>query len=239
MDLRAATGRPHWLVIDEAHHLLPTPWQPIALAVPQQLNQLLLLTVHPGAVSADVLARINTVVAVGAQPGKTLEEFCKAARQHAPPSMGLNPEEVEVIVWRRGDVPRLVTPAPSHIERHRHIRKYAEGELPPERSFYFRGCEGKLKLRAQNLILFMQIADGIDDETWEHHRKRGDYSTWFRDAIKDRTLAEQASGIEADRKLSTSESRARIKAAIERRYALPAAAFLPLPGTDAPPRWSR
>ncbi|HMC67650.1 MAG TPA: HAD-IIB family hydrolase, partial [Mycobacteriales bacterium] len=45
LDLRVKTGRPHWLIIDEVHHLLPTSWQPASVALPQQLNQLLLLTV--------------------------------------------------------------------------------------------------------------------------------------------------------------------------------------------------
>ena len=27
-ELRDRTGRPHWLVVDEAHHLLPAEWEP-------------------------------------------------------------------------------------------------------------------------------------------------------------------------------------------------------------------
>jgi hydroxymethylpyrimidine pyrophosphatase-like HAD family hydrolase len=239
LDLRAGTGRPHWLVVDEAHHLLPTSWQPAALALPQQLNQLLLLTVHPAAVSADVLGLVDTVVAVGADPGQTLSEFCSATGVTRPPVDGLEPADDAVIVWRKGGgKPRVVKPAPSHIERRRHIRKYAEGELPPDRSFYFRGPAGKLNLRAQNLLLFMQLADGVDDETWQYHLGRGEYSDWFRRAIKDGELADEAAAVEKGRDLSAAESRARIKAAIEKRYTLPASPHLPLPGTDAAPRWS-
>ena len=76
--------------------------------------------------------------------------------------------------------------------RDRHKRKYAEGELGPDLSFYFRGPDGKLNLRAQNLMLFLQIAEGVDDHTWEHHRARGDYSDWFRHVIKDDELAREA-----------------------------------------------
>jgi hypothetical protein len=28
-------------------------------------------------------------------------------------------------------------------------------------------------------MIFLQIADGIDDATWEHHLRAGDYSAWF------------------------------------------------------------
>jgi hypothetical protein len=38
-------------------------------------------------------------------------------------------------------------------------------------------------------MLFVQIAEGIDDRTWMHHLKQGDYSAWFREIIKDRELA--------------------------------------------------
>jgi hypothetical protein len=62
---------------------------------------------------------------------------------------------------------------PSHSERRRHVRKYSAGELTEEQSFYFRGPEGKLKIRAQNLALFLQLGEGVDEETWLHHFARG------------------------------------------------------------------
>ena len=104
----------------------------------------------------------------------------------------------------------------------RHSRKYAEGELPEDRSFYFRGPEGKLRLRAQNLMVFLQMADGVDEETWLHHLRRGDYSRWFSRDIKNDVLGEEARKIEAESGLDARESRARIRAAIERLYTLPA-----------------
>ena len=39
----------------------------------------------------------------------------------------------------------------------------------------------------------MQIADGVDDDTWLYHLRAGDYSLWFHEGIKDDALAEQAS----------------------------------------------
>jgi HAD superfamily hydrolase (TIGR01484 family) len=98
-----------------------------------------------------------------------------------------------------------------------------EGQLGPDRSFYFRGPRGQLNLRAQNLILFNQIADGVDNETWLHHLRRGDYSRWFREGIKDPALAAEAETVERDRSLSARESRERIRSLIETRYGLPAA----------------
>jgi hypothetical protein len=130
----------------------------------------------------------------------------------------------EALVWDPsvGEDPFTMRITPSKLDRKRHQRKYSEGALPEDRSFYFRGPERKLNLRAQNLMLFLQIADGVDDATWLHHLHQGDYSQWFRDKIKDEGLAEAARHIERQTALSPSESRRLIKAAIEKQYTLPA-----------------
>ena len=118
--------------------------------------------------------------------------------------------------------PLRARPLPARAEHRRHNRKYAEGELPPDRSFYFRGPEGKLNLRARNLIAFLQMAEGVGDETWEHHRRRGDYSRWIAEGIKDDALAEEARRIESMADATPVQSRALMRAAVERLYTLPA-----------------
>jgi hypothetical protein len=120
-----------------------------------------------------------------------------------------------------GEPPFRLQIAPPRGERRRHLRKYAEGNLGEDKSFYFRGPDGKLNLRAQNLVLFNQIAEGVDDETWLHHLRQRDYSRWFRDAIKDDALADEAARIEK-RQTGAAKSRAAIKTAIEERYTAPA-----------------
>jgi hypothetical protein len=143
-------------------------------------------------------------------------------------------ESGELLLWSPGGEgpPRKVKAYPGKTERRRHRRKYAEGELPPDRSFYFRGPEEKLNLRAQNLMMFLQMADGVDDETWEHHRQRGDYSQWFLDCVKDEDLASAAKQVEAMSDVSPDESRAMIRSAIERDYVVLPASQLPVPGAS-------
>ena len=135
------------------------------------------------------------------------------------------------MVWIRctAGVPRWVKPLRSRQMHKRHTRKYAEGDLGPERSFFFRGPTNDLNLRAQNLMLFLQIADGIDDRTWEHHLRAGDYSKWFRHQIKDVDLAREAAEVERDFDLDIAESRRRISEAVTSRYTSPAA---PEPGRE-------
>jgi hypothetical protein len=134
----------------------------------------------------------------------------------APPPKGLAPEAEEVLFWERsrGGAPVPVKALRPQQARNRHVRKYAEGELPKDFSFYFRGPDNKLNLRAQNLMLFAQIAEGVDDATWEHHRRIHDYSGWFRRVIKDDDLTAEAKAAESDSTLDPSESRRRIIEAI-------------------------
>jgi hypothetical protein len=133
------------------------------------------------------------------------------------------PGEGEVLLWRaEWPQPRIATLLGPKQAHKRHTRKYAEGELGTDRSFYFRGPSGVLNLRAQNLTIFRQIADGVDDATWQFHRRNGDYSRWMRDAIKDEDLARQVAIIERDAAVDARESRKRIAEAIGARYTAPA-----------------
>jgi hypothetical protein len=126
----------------------------------------------------------------------------------------------EALAWqpRGGGPPARVRVVPPRIEHKRHVRKYAEGELGEDRSFYFRGPDGRLNLRAQNLRLFLQVGEGVDDSTWEHHLRAHDYSRWIRAALKDEGLADDVSRIEDASGLPARESRARVRAVDEARY---------------------
>ncbi|HVR61943.1 MAG TPA: HAD family hydrolase [Polyangia bacterium] len=224
-DLRARTGRPHWLIIDEAHHVWPRERGPAAaVPAPAKAHNLVLITVHPEHVAPEALASVELAIAVGVEPARTLVEFARAI-DAAPP--GLPPEPLpagEALAWRprEGGPPFRFAIDPPRAERRRHIRKYAAGELGPDKSFYFRGPDQRLNLRAQNLQTFLQVADGVDDDTWQFHLGRGDYSAWFRDAIKDPALAAEAAAVERTARLDPAQSRARIKAAVHSRYTAPA-----------------
>jgi HAD superfamily hydrolase (TIGR01484 family) len=224
-ELRARTGRPHWIVVDEVHHLMPAAWSPAPLVLPKELTGMLYITVHPSSVAPALLESVDLLLAVGEGPDETIRAFCEAIGRAAPD--GLGPAELEkgeALAWlpRADRPPFRVRTTPPKSERRRHGRKYAEGNLGPDRSFYFRGPEGKLNLRAQNLMMFLQIADGVDGPTWLFHLQQGDYARWFRDQVKDGELAEVAEQTAAAPDLSAEESRARIRQAIEDRYTLPA-----------------
>ncbi len=215
--LRLRKARPHWVFIDEAHHMLPPEWQPVH-ELPVMWPGTFLITVHPDRIAAPAAAEVDTLLVLGQSVAETIARFRSRAGwpQLAEPPI---PDPGEVLLFRRdtAGATRLEV-IPPKATRRRHLRKYAEGKLGDDKSFYFRGPDGRLNLRAHNLELFVQMADGIDDATWLFHLRAGDYARWFRDAIKDEGLAAVAAGLEARPDIDASQSRKRIREAIEQRY---------------------
>jgi HAD superfamily hydrolase (TIGR01484 family) len=220
--LRATTARPHWIVIDEAHHLLPSTWEPSEETLVAHLDNIVLVTVHPDHVARPVLRLVDTLIVVGREPQATLNAFVRG-RGDGTIDLPAHAEDQKVAWLLRRDLPpvRFRSLEPT-ADRRRHQRKYAEGHLDEDRSFYFRGPEGRLNLRAQNLEFFLQLADGVDDETWLYHLRQHDVSRWFQHVIKDDSLAKEAADIESRDDLSAKDSRAAIRAAVEGRYTTPA-----------------
>ena len=223
LQLRLRTGRPHWIIVDEAHHMLSPEAPAHASELSKQFGGLVMVTVHPDQLSPAAVAKVELVIAVGDEPRERITMFSRQIGK-ATPSM---PEEEasaqKVLVWNVESTQATFVPRPTpQGERRRHIRKYAAGQLGEDKSFYFRGEENRLKLRAHNLSMFIQIAEGVDDATWLHHLQARDYSRWFREAIKDNELAEEVAEAEADPAPDAAVSRERILNAVERRYTAPA-----------------
>ena len=217
--MRAKTARPHWLVVDEAHHLMPTGSSFASSMLPQEIGGMILITVHPEHVAAPALALVDIAMATGDSAGETLRAFANAIKTSVRGDLPELTGPGEALVWflHQQSAPIIVKPLVAKAERRRHRRNYAQGELSPEQSFYFRGRDSKLNLRAQNLTTFLQFSDGVDDDTWLFHLQRGDYSRWFESVIKDEDLVASAREIERDAR-NVGESRARLKQAVESRY---------------------
>jgi hypothetical protein len=214
--LRVSTGRPHWIILDEAHHLIPNTVESHHFTA--DVSPSIIVPTRPGNLGAAALAAVRTVVGVGENAHQLVAEFCHTVGEAAPP-LGRMPNDTQVIVWARDSIeaPRLVVIGRPREEHLRHTRKYAEGRLGEDRSFYFSGPANALNLRAHNLATFLQLAQGVDDETWLFHLRRGDYTRWFRDSIKDNDLADEVESLESSD--DPVQSRASLSASVKRRYA--------------------
>ena len=218
--LRARTGGPGWIVIDEAHHLLPASWGLAPSTLPQRLGEIVLITYRPAEVAPAILSMMDIAVAVGPSAERTLADLAT--------TVGLSPPAVprtkrdEAIVWEKsaGAAPFAGVIVPARSARLRHLRKYAEGDVGPN-SFFFRGAAAKMNLRAQNLTSFCELASGVDDDTWVFHLRRRDYSAWIAEIIRDDDLARDVAEIEQASHLAPLESRRLVRDAIDGRYMLP------------------
>lgn len=226
LELRARTGRPHWIVVDEAHHvlLLPAEREQSQITIPEKLTNFVLITMEPHHVDPAVVRSVQRLIAVGECPGEAIRRFGDTCGQHAPEVPAGALKKGLALMWSRKDPGTVIQfeVAASEVQTSRHSRKYATAELTPDRSFYFRGPEDKLNLRAQNLMLFVQQMEGVDDETWLFHLRKGEYSKWFRQNIKSDDLADAAAEVEKLKSVSAEDSRKSIREVIEQRYTLPA-----------------
>jgi HAD superfamily hydrolase (TIGR01484 family) len=222
LECRARCGRPHWIAIDEAHHMLS------AGSLPDRREHLptntLLLTVHPERLPEHVLREVDDLLVVGEEPRSAFDSFARTLGV-PPPAVDAAPlASGRALHWSPRSSAEVVAlrTTPPKSERRRHRRKYASGALGEDKSFYFRGPKGALNLRAHNLAMFLQIADGVDEETWLHHLAQHDYSSWLRDAVKNAELADEVAAIEAQSHADAELSRRKVREAIERVYTLPA-----------------
>jgi hydroxymethylpyrimidine pyrophosphatase-like HAD family hydrolase/energy-coupling factor transporter ATP-binding protein EcfA2 len=222
--VRSSTGLPHWLIIDEAHHVLPTEGSPAADFVRPGAEGLALITLDAAELAPSVRPLPNVVASTelaAFHAGLRTVLAARASRNGALPVDGPALERGEAALAWLDPEPRAVRfrVTRRRVHHRRHVRKYTEGELPPERSFFFRGPAGALNLRAVNLARFVELAEGVDEATWAHHLTAGDYSAWLRQVIKDPELADEIAAIETAGG-APAESRRQVLERVRARYAV-------------------
>jgi HAD superfamily hydrolase (TIGR01484 family) len=207
-------GRPHWLFVEEAHYFVPAQ---ASISTKLLAEKTIFTTYLPGDMDPEIVGSCEHVIVTGAHI-QYLSQISNAVV--VPAEQKREDTDCHFLYWnRRTGETRLFRPlTPSHPHR-RHVRKYTDGDVGSANSFYFRGAHKKLNLKAHNLKLFLQMADGVDDETWFYHLRKGDYSRWFRHTLKDENLALEMERIEQDTSLSSQAGREVLHGLIERRYA--------------------
>jgi hypothetical protein len=213
--LRAETGAPHWVMIDEAHLLFPPGGSRSEAMFDFEWSGVCLVTNEPGEVAPEVVGVVGHVFSTSVE---TVTQTLPLLRPADVPGGPLEAGEALSIALREGRPDTVVRfrGARRSTSHQRHVKKYATGKLPPERAFHFRGARGALDLVAHNLETFTMLAKGVDEETWLHHLRSGDVSRWLRDHIRDTELAAEVQHLEDS--TDAVESRRAALAAIARRY---------------------
>ena len=214
INLRKSLGHPHWLLIDEAHHLIPSGANSILF---NALNNFMLISYSPDAMCSDILEQVGMVITIGDEAAYPIEQFCKIKKISAPKKTPKLKQGEACIYDLEEDktVPYVIKINEPRQLQQRHKRKYATGDMG-DNSFTFTGKARKLKLKANNLIMFVHIAEGIDDATWKFHLSNGDFINWFRNTVHDDELADIAQQTEKEK--SAEESKKKILAFINEKY---------------------
>lgn len=218
--LKRARARPHWLIVDEAHHYLPSSCEKTGRTLIKEGDGLVLATIDPAWLPPKVVAAMDYIVAFGSTavnllsrcPGTTL------------PSMSSipTPGPDQALLWSRAapnEVRLIRVDAPRH--RHeRHRGKYALGNVGDQHSFYFGWSPDGRVHRARNLAEFIAESAQLPDDVWVRHLRAGDIAAWFLHVIRDEELSRRAREVSNDQDLTSLESRKMIADAIRGRYAV-------------------
>ena len=117
-ELRARSGRPHWVVVDEIHHLLPAGDASEDLVPLGDAESVLHITERPNLVTREVLRETSLFIALGASAQTLLDEFCQVSGRERPVTRFALPRNGEALAWRPASPDarpfRLNIAAPQH-----------------------------------------------------------------------------------------------------------------------------
>ncbi|MDQ3024904.1 MAG: Cof-type HAD-IIB family hydrolase [Pseudomonadota bacterium] len=103
--LREATGRPHWILVDEATDLLAASAHADESATAAAENTIY-VSCEPAALAPDILGSVHGVVACGHGAGAMIDAFAAAVSWGKPVLPARAPHEHEALVWfRRSERP--------------------------------------------------------------------------------------------------------------------------------------
>ena len=99
-ELRAASGRPHWILVDEAHDLLPASAEADDSPATGAENTIY-VTDDPMALAPGILASVDGIAASGENAGETLDAFAAAVSWNMPALPQQRPREGQALLWFR------------------------------------------------------------------------------------------------------------------------------------------
>jgi hydroxymethylpyrimidine pyrophosphatase-like HAD family hydrolase len=223
--VRASTGRPHWLVLDEAQ--VPLARDTATLFEPAETGYCL-VTHRPQDLRPEALLAVDVLITMpGGEPAGHAADLIAAAgaMPHAAAAALLSEAEPgqAVLVSRERPGTGLVFSIGRRETAHmRHWHKYSGGQLSADRRFYFRrdrntptgtsaGSTGELE---------HELAHG-DDAIVAHHSEHADFSCWVAEVLGDPPLAAAIAEVEQAVRsgaASAVDGRSRLISVIHDRY---------------------
>ncbi|MGV6394096.1 HAD-IIB family hydrolase [Pseudomonas caspiana] len=215
-DLRRVSGRPYWLIVDEAHYMLPhcAVWPPGFLGNMGAI----IVALDFDQVCPAVLDGVNVLVTLGSTARELVEQFAKHIQRRCPDFPERSPGPEYACLWDLHDGAEVVllkqlSPMQKH---HRHSGKYVAGDVGAWHAFRFPA----LGQNASNLTEFLSLSTRLEDSALRDYMSAGDFSKWFREVIRDDVLANKTHQVETDATLAPKEALKQISHLVHSRYHL-------------------
>jgi hypothetical protein len=100
-EMRVRTGRPHWVILDEGHHLMPVMQRAIEDGPVRGLTGAILIAMQPDELPPSVLCSLDTIIATGDKQKEAVRKFSAACNQPCPPFPESTAEQGEALLWSR------------------------------------------------------------------------------------------------------------------------------------------
>jgi hydroxymethylpyrimidine pyrophosphatase-like HAD family hydrolase len=199
---RRSTGLPHRIVVDEAHYFLHDP--SVAELLDLDLSAYILVTYRPSGLHSSLRSAIEGVIAKRLTDTDELRalirmfgdkndesEWKSALKSLTANQAALLPgiEEAEGKLKRFEMQPRMT----SHI---RHRTKYFDVPMPAADGFLFTRNGEPVAGPARTLKDFIWLLGNSSLEVLEGHVRRGDFSRWTKNILRDNRLAAIVSDVE-------------------------------------------
>ncbi|WP_431210591.1 hypothetical protein ACQ86N_32080 [Puia sp. P3] len=107
VQLRKDYSRPHWLILDEAHHLVPSPSGMPTAKMPSDFSNFIVVSTSPHALHGEAMSKIGMIITIGENSGYPFEQFGQLVGEEVPAAIPAL-EKGEVCVWERGGGPPAV-----------------------------------------------------------------------------------------------------------------------------------
>lgn len=214
--LRSTSGRPYWLVVDEAHYMLPhcAAWPAGFLANMGAV----IVALDFDQVCPSLLEAVDVLVTLGSTARELVQRYAQHTQRSSPEFAPRTSAPEYCFLWelRKGNEVVQMTPQQPQQKHHRHSGKYAVGDVGDWHAFYF----PSLDQRASNLAEFLSSLARLDDGAFCQHREARDFSNWFREVIRDDVLANETHLLETDASVASQDALARIARLVQARYHL-------------------
>jgi len=128
--LRETTGRPHWILLDEASEILPASAH--EEAAPGVAENTIYVSADPATLAPAILAAVHGIVACGQGAGAMIDAFAAAVAWGTPSLPERAPHEHEALVWfRRSERPVALVEV-ARVRADPQPAKAAQKEKSPE-----------------------------------------------------------------------------------------------------------